>query len=53
MMLVDLLAQDLLQWIGAAPDGVPHRMLLWLDPEGQFRRLAPHLDPGAGTGVMK
>lgn len=45
MTLVDLLAQDLLQWMDAAPDGVPRRVLLWLDPEGQFRRLAPHLEP--------
>ncbi len=44
MTLLDLLAQDLLQWMDAAPDGVPRRVLLWLDPEGQFRRLTPHLE---------
>lgn len=43
MTLIDLLAQDLLQWMGNAPDGVPRRVLLWLDPECQFRRLAAHV----------
>ncbi len=47
-MLVDLLAQDLLAWMNAAADGVPRRVLLWLDPEAQFRRLVPHVEPALG-----
>ena len=43
MTLLDLLADDLLRWMDAAPDGVPRRVLLWLDPEGQFRRLVSHM----------
>ena len=44
MTLLDLLADDLLRWMDAAPDGVPRRVLLWLDPEGQFRRLVSHME---------
>jgi hypothetical protein len=42
---LDLLADDLLKWLNATPDGVPRRLLLWLDPDSQFRRLLPHLEP--------
>ena len=55
MTLLDLLADDLLHWMDAAPDGVPRRVLLWLDPERQFRRLATHLGPvllARGTGFL-
>lgn len=52
MSLLDLLANDLLAWMKAAPDGVPRRVLLWLDPEAQFARLAGHLEPAlAGCGA--
>src|SRR5688572_7542767 len=43
--LLALLADDLLGWLAAAPDDVPRRVLLWLDPEAQFARLVPHLEP--------
>jgi hypothetical protein len=42
--LVELLAGDLLRWMEGPTDGVPRRVLLWLDPERQFARLVPHLD---------
>jgi hypothetical protein len=42
--LLDLLAKDLLAWMDAAPDGVPRAVLLWLDPEKQFQRLAVGFD---------
>ncbi len=44
MTLIELLAQDLLRWMEAASDGVSRRVLLWLDPESQFKRLAAHLE---------
>jgi hypothetical protein len=37
--LLDLLATDLTAWMAGAADGVPRRVLLWLDPDAQFRRL--------------
>lgn len=43
--LIDLLASDLISWMDEAPDGVPRRVLLWLDPDGQFKRLVGHLEP--------
>lgn len=43
--LLNLLAQDLVEWMDRAPDNVPRRVLLWLDPESQFSRLAAHLEP--------
>ena len=45
MTLLDLLAADLLGRLAGAPDDSPRRVLLWLDPEGQFRRLADHIEP--------
>lgn len=39
MSLGSLLAADLIEWMGKAPDGVPRRVLLWLDPDRQFVRL--------------
>src|SRR5438046_51851 len=51
-MLADLLATDLLAWMAAAPDGVPRRVLLWLDPPRQFARLVPYLErPLAARGA--
>ncbi|MDQ2786767.1 MAG: hypothetical protein M3Y58_17395, partial [Chloroflexota bacterium] len=41
--LLEALAADLLARFDAAPDGLPRRTLLWLDPEGEFARLVPHL----------
>ena len=45
MTLLDLLADDLAAWLGSAADGLPRRVLLWLDPERQFARLVSHLEP--------
>lgn len=64
--LLERLAGDLVAWMGAAPDGVPRRVLLWLDPDGGFVRLAAHVaaaleargvrllryDPEAGRGQL-
>jgi len=53
--LLDLLAQDLVDWMDRAPDDVPRRVLLWLDPESQFSRLVAHLDPALqkrGAGLV-
>ena len=50
--LLDALAADLLARFDAAPDGLPRRTLLWLDPAGEFARLVPHLDaPLVAAGV--
>lgn len=43
MSLLALLAQDLRQYLGLLPDNVMRQVLLWLDPEDQFRRLVPYL----------
>ena len=43
--LLDLLAQNLVEWMERAPDDVPRRVLLWLDPDSQFSRLVAHLEP--------
>jgi len=43
--LIQRLADDLVAWMGAAPDGVPRRVLLWVDPECGFMRLSTHLGP--------
>src|SRR5713226_8962004 len=52
MTLAELLAADLLAWLDRAGDGVPRRVLLWLDPESQFARLAPRLEaPLAEAGA--
>lgn len=45
MNLAELLAEDLAGWLDAALDGVPRRVLLWLDPEEAFRRLLGALAP--------
>lgn len=45
MTLIDRLADDLVAWMDAAPDGVPRRVLLWIDPDRGFARLSGHLDP--------
>lgn len=45
MSLGELLADDLIGWMEKAPDGVPRRVLLWLDPERQFGRLVELLAP--------
>lgn len=45
MTLLDLLAADLLGRLEDCADGVERRVLLWLDPEGQFSRLVGHLEP--------
>jgi hypothetical protein len=37
--LAELLAEDLVVWMNAVPDGVPRRVLLWLDPESTFIRM--------------
>lgn len=42
--LLEMLAEDLVRWMYRAPDDVPRRVLLWLDPDRQFSRLVPHLD---------
>src|SRR4051794_38497499 len=48
--LLDLLADDLLGWLEA--DDAPRRVLLWLDPERGFARLAAYLDePLAARGA--
>ena len=39
MNLAELLAEDLVVWMNAVPDGVPRRVLLWLDPESTFIRM--------------
>lgn len=66
MTVVDRLADDLVGWMDAAPDGVPRRVLLWLDPDRWFLRLARHVeaalerrgarllryDPEAGSGQL-
>ncbi len=50
--LIQSLAGDLLAWMDVRPDGVPRRALLWLDPDGAFARLVPHLAPAlAEQGV--
>lgn len=50
--VIELLAGDLLRWMDGATDGVPRRVLLWLDPERQFARLVPFLDaPLAARGA--
>ena len=54
--LLDLLANDLIDWMGRAPDDVPRRVLLWLDPDRQFSRLVAPLEPilqKLGTGLMR
>jgi len=43
--LLGRLADDLVAWMDAAPDGVPRRVLLWLDPGFEFLRLSAHLAP--------
>ena len=40
---MELLADDLAGRMQSAADGLPRRVLLWLDPEAQFARLARHL----------
>jgi hypothetical protein len=64
--LLERLARDLLTWMVTASDGVPRRVLLWLDPECGFLRLSTHLgpaleaqgarllryDPAAGSGQL-
>ena len=66
MTLIDRLADDLLAWMDAAPDGVPRRVLLWLVPDRGFLRHSRHLeaalerrgarllryDPAAGWGQL-
>lgn len=41
--LAELLADQLLACASSAPDGVPRRVVLWLDPERGFQRLWPHV----------
>ncbi len=41
--LGELLAEQLLACAASAPDGVPRRVVLWLDPERGFQRLWPHV----------
>lgn len=41
--LAELLAEQLLGCAASAPDGVPRRVILWLDPERGFQRLWPHV----------
>jgi hypothetical protein len=43
--LADALAGDLLRWLEKGADGVRRQVILWLDPESQFRRLLPHVEP--------
>jgi hypothetical protein len=64
--LTTLLADDLLLWLDATPDESARHVLLWLDPESQFRRLVGGLavelapaevrlavcDPAAGVGQL-
>ncbi|MCL4534921.1 MAG: PglZ domain-containing protein [Chloroflexi bacterium] len=50
---MELLADDLVGRLQSAADGVPRRVLLWLDPEAQFARLARRLAaPLAQRGVQ-
>ncbi len=50
--LIDLLARDLVGSLDKSADGVPRHVLLWLDPEEQFRDLVPLLEPAlADSGV--
>ncbi|MGE5618443.1 MAG: PglZ domain-containing protein [Sphingomonadaceae bacterium] len=56
MSLGELLAAKLLDWMNGAPDGVPRRVLLWLDPERQFVRLVDALGPeleGRGLTLLR
>src|SRR6266498_716844 len=43
--LPELLARDLLAWASRAPDGVPRKVVLWLDPGREFARLWPQVTP--------
>lgn len=43
--LIDVLAEDLLAWMDSSKDDEPRSVLLWLDPEREFKRLVPHLIP--------
>lgn len=54
MSLGELLADDLIGWMERSPDGVPRRVLLWLDPERQFARLVEALrgDIESGVGLL-
>jgi len=45
--LAELLAEDLVVWMNAVPDGVPRRVLLWLDPESTFIRMFGAGEPGS------
>jgi hypothetical protein len=47
--LPELLAEDLAGWMDAAADGVPRRVLLWLDAEQTFLRLVARLGPALTT----
>jgi hypothetical protein len=50
MNIIDLLVDDLLGWLEA--DDAPRRVLLWLDPERGFARLAEYLgDPLAARSA--
>lgn len=53
MALSDLLTSDLISWMSDAPDGVPRRVLLWLDPESQFARLLPYLETELSNRKVK
>jgi hypothetical protein len=64
--LILRLAHELVSWMDTAPDGIPRRVLLWLDPDCAFKRLSTHLatalkdqgtvfhayDPPAGRGQL-
>jgi len=51
--LIDAMASDLLAWFDRGTDGVPRRVLLWLDPESQFAALMPKVEPVlAESGVQ-
>jgi hypothetical protein len=54
--LIQRLANDLVAWMDAAPDRVPRRVLLWLDPDRSFMRLAEYLGPvlqGPGIRLLR
>lgn len=42
--LLDVLANDLAAWLDRAADGVPRGVVLWLDPDREFERLARRLE---------
>jgi hypothetical protein len=40
----ELLIDDMVRWMHSAADGVARRVLVWLDPKGDFKRLIQYLE---------